>query len=417
MISDVRGSLLAFAAAAAILLAGVGEAICKEQGAKLSAAGQEAAGPGFAALDDDMNLLRLQAAVSQSLRYFGERPSEREFAFSGRVYTSGDYRRVLTRLVKFLRTGPSEVELGKWLRKHLDVIPASAAAPPGRVLFTGYYTPLLNGSRTRSDVYPYPLYDRPDDLVTFRPADFCTGCPASFSAGRLEGKRLVPYPTREILTDSDVLSRVSRPIVYVDDPVDLFFLHIQGSGMVRLPDGELINVHYAASNGHRYGSIGRYLIDSKRIARKDLTMPAIRAYLKNHPEKRRAVFSRNPRYVFFKEEDGGPRGCLGVELTPGRSIAMDQEVYPPGALAFIRCEKPVLDPDGEVSGWAPFSRIVLNQDAGDAIRGKNRVDIYWGGGRYAETAAGRLKHRGDLYILVPKTGSTPSFSSPSPPPS
>ena len=132
-------------------------------------------------------------------------------------------------------------------------------------------------------------------------------------------------------------------------------------------------------------------------------MQSIRAYLSAHPQERPEILAKNPRYVFFKEAAGGPMGCLAVELTPGRSIAMDQNLYPPGVLALIKSRKPVMDPSSaDVKKWEAFSRFVLNQDAGDAIRGMGRVDIFWGGGRYAEIAAGRMKERGKLYIFLPK---------------
>ena len=351
---------------------------------------------------DDMQLDRLAAAIQSSLKYFDKLPESREFKFGGDRYRAGQLKAGLAEFLAFIETKPSQNVLSQWITQHCRVYAATENGAPGGVLYTGYYIPVLNGSRNKTSTYRYPVYNRPSDLVTFSPADFCTDCSPALVVGRHAGREVVPYYTRQTIESRNVLADTAMPIVWVDDPVDLFFLHVQGSGLVRLPTGELINVHYAISNGHPYKSIGRHLIHTGKIARKDLTMQSIRSYLENHPEERDAIFAYNPRYVFFTEAPGGATGCLGVVITPGRTIATDQAVYPPGALAFIQCEKPVLDQSGEVKNWVPFSRFALNQDTGDAIRGHGRVDIFWGGGQYAEAAAGRMKHAGALYILMPK---------------
>ncbi|MDZ7831367.1 MAG: MltA domain-containing protein [Desulfobacterales bacterium] len=351
---------------------------------------------------DDLDLARLSPAIQSSLAYYEKLPDSREFEFAGQTYRSGELKAGLSGFLAFLAETPAQTALNKWITRHFHVYAVTRNNKPGGMLYTGYYIPVLNGSRDKTDKYRYPVYPRPSDLVTFKPSDFCKTCPQTPVVGRCADGGVVPYYTRQTIESRPVLKKTAAPIVWVDDPVDLFFLHVQGSGIVRLPSGERINVHYTASNGHPYKSIGRYLIHKGKIARKNLTMQSLRRYLENHPEKQAAIFAHNPRYVFFKEAPGGPAGCLDVELTPGRSIAMDQSVYPRGTLAFIQTEKPVLDQSGKVKKWQPFSRFVLNQDTGDAIRGIGRVDIFWGGGHYAETAAGRLKHPGKLFILLPK---------------
>lgn len=354
------------------------------------------------AFEDDMQLLRLGSAIESSLQYFERLPAGRQFEFEGHRFRADKCRQVLKRFSAFIQTDPSEEALRKWIARHFRVYAVSRGDVAEPVLYTGYYMPVLKGSREKSGPYQHPIYARPEDLVTFDPSDFSESCPQRQMVGRVTGKTVVPYYSRRTIQNTDVLSDTATPILWVDDPVALFFLHVQGSGMVCLESGELINVHYAASNGLGYKSIGKYLIESGKIARKDLTMQSIRAYLAAHPQECPEILARNPRYVFFKEEAGGPVGCLSVELTPGRSIALDQEAYPPGVPALIQSRKPVLGPGGEVKGWESFSRLVLNQDTGDAIRGMNRVDIFWGGGRYAEAAAGRMKEPGRLYMLLPK---------------
>ena len=351
---------------------------------------------------DDLQLDRLAAAIQASLKYWDKLPESREFNFGEDRYRAGQLKAGLAEFLAFIETKPSQNVLSQWISRHCRVYAVTENGAPGGVLFTGYYIPVLNGSRNKTRRYRYPVYNRPSDLVTFRPADFCTDCSHASVVGRYAGREVVPYYTRTTIESSNVLADTAAPIVWVDDPVDLFFLHVQGSGLVELPTGELINIHYAITNGYPYKSIGRHLIHTGKIARKDLTMQSIRSYLENHPGEQDAIFAYNPRYVFFTEEPGGATGCLGVEITPGRTIAMDQDVYPSGSLAFIQSEKPVLDQSGEVKNWVQFSRFALNQDTGDAIRGLGRVDIFWGGGQYAEAAAGRMKHAGALFILMPK---------------
>ncbi|MFW5901858.1 MAG: murein transglycosylase A [Thermodesulfobacteriota bacterium] len=360
---------------------------------------------------DDMRLEQLSTALASSLTYYERLPAEREFAFGDYRFSARDARRVMGALNKQLQSGSSQTALREWIEQHFVIYAVSQAGAPADVLYTGYYMPILSGSRKRGGGYQYPVYGRPRDLVTFQLSDFCGRCPPREASGRVADGRLVPYYSRADLQGSDTLAGRAEPLVFVDDPVDLFFLHIQGSGLVRLPGGGRMHVHYTASNGRPYKSIGRYLIQTGKIARENLSMPSIRAYLNAHPGEREQILAQNPRYVFFEKETGGAKGCLDVELTPGRSAAMDQAVFPSGVLAFIQSRKPLMEPslagtaDGAdpVVGWRDFSRFVLNQDAGSAIRGMGHVDLFWGGGRYAEIAAGRMKHPGKLFILLPQT--------------
>jgi len=359
---------------------------------------------GCPAFEDDMDLKRLAAGLESSISYYKKLPEDRQFEFGGDRFRAGRLKDGLARFLSFIRGQPSQDALKKWISHHFCVYRVGGGMASDDILYTGYYMPILNGSREKTAVYRYPIYNRPGDLVAITLEDFCDSCSRDRVVGRRSGKEVVPYYSRQTIKSRGGLEDTAAPIVWVDDPVDLFFLHVQGSGIVRLPSGRLINVHYAASNGRPYRSIGKYLIDRGKIVRKDLTMQSIRRYLKSHPALQDDIFAYNPRYVFFEEAPGGPKGCLGVELTPGRSVAMDQGRYPSGALAFIRTEKPLLDKSGRVKAWERFSRFVLNQDTGDAIKGLERVDIFWGGGRYAEAAAGRMKHPGGLYILMPKPG-------------
>ncbi len=390
-------------------------AACAAAGIFISGAPAGCAGPGtreiqmirrvpedkLPVFEDDLNLEGLKTALCRSISFFEKLPAGREFVFAGKSYRAGRLKQGLERLLSFIKSHPEGSALDEVILRNFTVYEVTVEGEPGGVLYTGYYVPVLNGSRVKTDVFKYPVYSRPGGLVTFRPSDFCSGCPSRQEAGRRSGGALVPYYTRREIEYSGVLEGRAEPIAWVDDRIDLFFLHVQGSGMLSLREGGLVNLHYAASNGRPYKSIGRYLVESGKIPGKNLGMQSIRAYLEEHPEEQEEVFSHNPRYVFFREEPGGAEGCLGLRLTPGRSAAMDQEIYPPGIMAFVQARRPLLDDEGSVSGWKNFSRFVFNQDSGAAIQGRNRVDIFWGSGRYAETAAGRMKEKGSLYILMP----------------
>lgn len=220
--------------------------------------------------------------------------------------------------------------------------------------------------------------------------------------GQTAGKRLAPCLSRYEIDGLGCLTGKGYEIAWVKDPAELFFLHIQGSGLLRLEDGRLLHLNYAASNGRPYRSIGRILIDSGKISKEELSMQRLRGYLEEHPEEREALFYQNESYVFFRFGKDGPLGSLEVPLTSGRSIATDSSLFPKGALAFIVSRKPILDAAGKLVGWQPFSRFVLNQDTGSAIRGPRRVDLYFGSGYEAGLAAGAMKTSGSLYFLIKK---------------
>jgi membrane-bound lytic murein transglycosylase A len=195
----------------------------------------------------------------------------------------------------------------------------------------------------------------------------------------------------------------SLEIAWLKDPMDVYLLHIEGAGRLTLPDGNSILINYDASNGRPYRSFGKFLIDKGYLARSDLSIDKIRKYLASHPEIRKTVLSHNESYTFFKQVEEGPLGNLNVPLTKGRSLALDDGLFPKGALAFMRSKKPNFNmKSGKVSGWKDFSRFVLNQDTGSAIKGPGRADLFWGNGQKAKTAAWQFKQDGDLYFLLKK---------------
>ena len=259
-------------------------------------------------------------------------------------------------------------------------------------LFTGYYEPELHGSPRQTKRFYVPLYAHPRDLVTADLGQFHAALKGQRIEGKIEKSKLVPYDDRAAIAGNKLQGR-AKPIVWVDDPVDAFFLEIQGSGLVRLPDGRTICVGYDGANGRAYVAIGRVLADLDAIER-PVTMQKIRSWLAQHPDRAQEVMNLNPSYVFFRKLQGNePVGAEGVALTPGRSLAVDPAYLPLGAPVWLAAS------DGRN---ALLERLVIAQDTGGAIKGAVRGDFFWGAGREAETQAGAMQSRGHYYLLLPE---------------
>jgi membrane-bound lytic murein transglycosylase A len=351
---------------------------------------------------DDLDRESVARAVRKSLEYYARLPERTAYRLAAERFTVRDMKESLKAFLEIVETSDSPAAIERRVRETFDVYRASGISPSGKVLFTGYYEPVLKGSPRWSEQYRYPIYRKPDDSVVVHLGKFRDKYRNERLVGRLEKGELVPYFTREEIDGAGVLENRGLEIAWFADPVDIFFLHIQGSGTICLPDGSCFQVSYAQSNGRAYRSIGKLLIDSGKATRENLSMQGIKKYLREHPEEAREILNYNESYVFFRRVEEGPVGSIGVALTGGRSIATDQTIFPRGALAFIKTRKPVIGPGGDIRSWVPFSRFVLNQDTGGAITGPGRVDLFCGRGREAEIAAGHLKEEGELYFLVLK---------------
>jgi len=354
---------------------------------------------------DDMTYNGLEDSILQSLSYLNKIPADRQFIFGEDQYNTEHMIKSLQHFLDYIQTRPPRQDLKGFIQSDYHIYRSVGRDSKGEVLYTGYYEPLLNGSLVRSEQYRFPIYTRPRDLITIDLSLFHKKFKGEKIIGRYTDQSVVPYYDRSEIETDGVLEDKAGVLAWAEDPVDVFFLQIQGSGKVQLDNGELFNVHYQTTNGRPYRSIGKLLIDEEKISVADMSMQKIREYLHNHPDEIDAVLNYNPSYVFFKIEPNGPLGNINVKLTPGRSIALDRRIFPPAALAFIETEKPLIDDAGQVRSWQHFSRFALNQDTGGAIRGPGRADLFWGNGPYAEIAAGHLKHTGKLYFLVLKSTS------------
>ena len=357
---------------------------------------------------DDMDYDGLATAITQSLTFLSRLPEDRRFRFGDTTYDKALMTRSLELFQGFIAGRPDRERLNRFIRDHYLVYRSVGRPPDDDVLFTGYFEPLYPGRLTPSPEYTVPVYGLPEDLVAVNLGDFSPDWAGKRLVGRVEERRLLPYYTRKEIQGDGALRERAPVIAWMRDPVDLYFLQVQGSGRIQTPEGQRISLLYAAQNGHTADLVGRHLIRENKVPVEEMSMQRIRQYFREHPEDVEPMLLQDPSFVFFRIGATGPLGSLGVEVTPGRSIATDRRLFPDGALAFIDTRKPLLTGQREIGQWAPLKRFVLNQDTGGAIKGPGRADLFWGSGEYAETAAGHLKHPGDLYFLVLKPDTTPS---------
>jgi len=358
---------------------------------------------------DDLTEKDLKTAIKHSLKYYEGVPQHRKIMYGKEAISkkqiTDTLEDVLASLNKLGLTSKFYAHINKnftWYKTSADT-----------VLFTGYYLAALNGSRKKTNKYKYPLYKNPDDLCLIYLKQFSfykrlkeenpglKGLPGVIK-GRLTNKTIVPYYTKHEIDYENKLKGKGLEFVWVDSPVDRFFLQVQGSGIVQFEDGTNMRVNYAQSNGQTYKSIGKMLIKKGILTEENVSMKTIRAHLHENPDQVKPVLTHDPSYVFFRTVKGGPYGCFGVPVTQYRSIATDRKCFPAAGIAIIKTEKPVFNKDGEITKWETFTRFVLNHDTGGAIKSPARVDLYCGFGELNEKTAGHMKQDGTIYFMLKK---------------
>ncbi len=337
------------------------------------------------------DVTRVLPALRRSCAKFDELPPDRRLGpegYAGRVAAW----RTACDAVTGVPSGDATA-LREALRAQFE--PFAVAGPDGRTgTFTGYYEATLDAARTRGGPYQHPLYAPPSNLIRVKLGRFDSDLAGERIVGRVEDRRLVPYYSRAKI-NAGALDGKADALLWADDPVDVFFLHVQGSGLARLPDGDTQRVGYAASNGRDFTAIGRALIASGELDGESMSMQAVRDWLRAHPERARELMQRNARYIFFREIDGaGPVGAFGVALTPRRSLAVDPKALPLGAPMWLATTHP--------TSGAPLQRLMVAQDTGSAITGAVRGDVFWGHGEPALAKAGRMNQQGRYWLLLPK---------------
>jgi membrane-bound lytic murein transglycosylase A len=340
-------------------------------------------------LRDDASPESLRQALARSRDYLDHLPPDRALPALDRHVTAGKLQTILGVLAE--SSDPPQAVCDRLRLYRVEL--------PTPLLVTGYYEPELPARRERTARFRYPLYRTPSDLVDVDLGQFCSTCSGRTAHGRVQDGKLVPYYSRAEI-DAGALSGGDAELAWLDDPVEAFFLHIQGSAVLRFDDGVHMEISYSSSNGRPYTSLGRLLVEQGKMARDAVSLPALKDYLRAHPDEQAALMAANQRYIFFRTVVVGPIGSLGVPLTGGRSIAADASVYPPGGLAFLRIGR---RDQPSVSGDQPaFQRFAVIQDAGTAITGPGRIDVFWGTGGTAEAIAGDMRNPGELYLVLPQ---------------
>ncbi len=335
-----------------------------------------------------LELTDLRQAVSNSLNYLSK-PSSYRFFPCGEI-THSRAVESLQAFAELLEMGYIGGQLNQAIREKFDVYMSIGCDDRGTVLFTGYYTPIFDGSFARNERFQYPLYEMPDDLIKNH-------------NGEILGQRgadgqIQPYPSREAIESSQMLR--GKELIWLGDPFEAYTAHVQGSAKIRLPSGELAAVGYAANNGHEYRSVGNELVKDGKIASGKLSLSAMIDYFKMHKNQISTYINRNPRFVFFQKEDGPPRGCLNEPVTAYRSIATDKSIFPRACLTFISTSLPQVFGSSVTNQL--YSGFALDQDAGGAIRAPGRCDVYMGQGDIAGKLAGHTYREGRLYYLFLK---------------
>jgi membrane-bound lytic murein transglycosylase A len=291
---------------------------------------------------------------------------------------------------------PDSDSVRAYFRQNFSVYKTTNVDGAESGLITGYYQPILKGSRTKSAKYPFPLYTTPPDLITVELDGLFPELKYKRVRGRVVGNKLVPYFNRaEIETDNSPIK--GRELVYIDNIVDVFFLQIQGSGVVQFENGEQVMVGYADQNGHTYNSVGRLLIERGELTSANASMAGIKNWVKNNPLRFRELLNNNPSFVFFRELPSGlpgPIGALGVPILAERAVAVDPKFVPLGAPVFLSTTQP--------NNNKPLKRLMMAQDTGGAIKGGVRADFFWGAGAEAGAKAGAMKQSGKIWVLLPK---------------
>jgi membrane-bound lytic murein transglycosylase A len=330
----------------------------------------------------------LKPAVERSLNYLSK-PSSKGFF----PVCDISHQMAVDSLKEFLMlldSGMKGSDLDATIRDRFDVYMSVGCDDNGTVLFTGYYTPIFEGSFTESSRFKYPLYKQPDNLVK-DPNGVVLG-------RRMADGSIIPYPPRAVIEDAMMLR--GKELVWLTDPFEAYIAHIQGSAKVRLPDGNLVTVGYVANNGQEYRSISQALVKEGKILGSQLSLATIIKYFKEHPDEVSRYTRLNPRYIFFDKQEGDPRGSLNEPVTPMRTIATDKSIFPRGCLTFISTILPRNESGNVV--LRPYSGFMLDQDTGGAIRAAGRCDVYMGVGDTAGELAGQTYQEGKLYYLFLK---------------
>ncbi|MEN6576307.1 MAG: MltA domain-containing protein [Phycisphaerales bacterium] len=339
--------------------------------------------PDFTAGWRDLDSLR--TAIRSSLNYFAKPSSKQYFPYD--QITHAQAVATLEEFLKLLDSGARPEEINGLICAGFDVYESVGCDDQGTVLFTGYYTPIFEGSLVQTAQFGSPLYKAPPDLVK--------GPDGETLGRRGPDGQITPYPARAEIEESGMLR--GQELIWLSSPFEAYIAHVQGSAKVRLPDGQILTVGYAATNGHEYASVAQRLVAEGKISSDRISLATMIDYFEEHPDEVQTYVRANPRYVFFQSSEGTPRGSLNEPVIPWRTIATDKSIFPRGCLAFLSTTLPSAQA-GQIS-MNPYGGFALDQDTGGAIRAPGRCDIYMGEGDEAGQLAGQTYQEGRLYYV------------------
>jgi membrane-bound lytic murein transglycosylase A len=358
---------------------------------------------------DDADTTSLRFAAARSLEYYRGRPATESYTLASDSYTAAEMVDSLEYFIHLLDEAKTPEEWKDGVRKSFQVYQSVGTDDHHTVTFSSYYEPSIPARLKRTETYRYPLYGRPPDLIDVDLGQFDPVYQGARISGRRDGRRLVPYYTRRDIDSRKILRKQAPVVAWAKSQTDIFFLQIEGSGWLELGENHKRRIRYDGDNGRKYRSVGLYLISSGRIPSGQMSHDEFEHYMNRHPKERQELLNFNDRYVFFRIDTSSTGamayGNLEQPLTPWRSVATDPKLFPKGTLAWISTDQPLFNKDGKVTGSAPLTRFVLNQDEGGAIQGPGRVDFFAGDGLKAHRFATHFWQKGTLYFVVRKKAS------------
>lgn len=355
---------------------------------------------------DDLAPL-LKAALLNRAYFQGRKSGGAPYAFGPRKVTDKELAEANEEFIRILESAPAPQDLDRLIKERFEIYQMTGRDSTGTVVFSSYYEPTLEASLRKTEEYKYPIYAKPQDLISINLEDFNEKFKGEKLTGRLKDNALVPYMTRDEIDFQGGLDGKGLELAWFKDRADIMDLHIEGSGRLQLPDGKVIKANFAATNSHKFKGWLSALVEAGAMAREGISHEKGKQYLLDHPDQERAIMSANRRYTFFKlnqdiDPETGPDGTYGLPLTGWRSIAIDNNLVPMGAIAFMRTTMPDVDAEGNLLGRKTDGRFVFCQDTGGAIKGPGRVDFFAGAGKKARTFAFKLWDPGTLHLLLLK---------------
>ena len=349
---------------------------------------------------DDMEFEHLALAIQRNFSYLKKLDPGKMFAYGPHQFSCKEVLETQEAFLDLISQRLTLDQFNEAIRKQFRIYQVAGQSETHRVRFTGCYEPIFQASLERDDTFKYPIYKKPDDLTRIDLSPYNTKYLGESIVVRFKNNRILPYYTRHQIEAEKALSGKNLEIAWLKDPFDAYILHIEGAGQLKLSSGKTIHLSYHASNGRSYRSLVKFFIDNGHSSLTEMSIQNMRRYLSSHPEVLDKLQIHNESFIFFKQVEEGPLGCINVPLTEGRSLALDTGLFPKGALAYMSSRKPLVNDQGEVTGSTEFSRFVINQDTGLVIKGADRANLFWGNGPEAESLAWHFNNDGELYVLI-----------------